>query len=309
MSNNAAFQRALHSLTHPLSVSAILLLLINALILQRWWPSWWSGKIGDAAWLAFAPLLVGAGLALVAPRRLAHQPDVVGRAAIVITGAGFALIKTVPALNAAIVDLASGLGWPLKLRLDSTDLLALPGLLAAWWLWHRLPVRRPPSARQWAALGLAAVAVVADSPAPQQKGVVCLTITQEGVIYAITETHNYAYIGSGDVRTAYRTDDGGLTWNEDESFATDKPTCYPSGWPQTDPADANVQFYYVAEKGVYQSEDEGTTLQLEIEMRDVAYGTLTDKATGNLLIAAGRSGVLVRTQEGEWKTSLAVEAP
>ena len=49
MRQNRAFRRALDCLAHPLSLIAMSILALNALVLQPFWPSWWSGKVGDAS--------------------------------------------------------------------------------------------------------------------------------------------------------------------------------------------------------------------------------------------------------------------
>ena len=45
--SNRAFLRAANSLTHPVTIGAIGLLLLNDHILRIHWPSWWTGKLGD----------------------------------------------------------------------------------------------------------------------------------------------------------------------------------------------------------------------------------------------------------------------
>src|SRR5512138_641439 len=67
--NNSTFRRALSSLSHPVSLGAIIIVLLN----DHWWqrvaPSWFTGKIGDFAWLIFAPFLLAMLLAWLFPRR------------------------------------------------------------------------------------------------------------------------------------------------------------------------------------------------------------------------------------------------
>ena len=42
-------------MSHPLTLLSILVLFINDHVLRIYWPSWVTGKIGDFAWLYFAP--------------------------------------------------------------------------------------------------------------------------------------------------------------------------------------------------------------------------------------------------------------
>ena len=131
MRNNPAFRRALLALSHPVSILGVIVVLLN----DHWWrhaaPSWFTGKIGDFAWLIFAPFLLAAILAWLFPRR----EKFVGYAAIIGVGLIFGLAKTVPAFHALTIDVLEFLtGWPNVLRMDPTDLLALPALLIAWWI-------------------------------------------------------------------------------------------------------------------------------------------------------------------------------
>ena len=97
---NGAYRRAFASLAHPLTISAVVLLLANDFIFRRLWPSWVTGKLGDAAWLVL--------------RRSCWQPCLRGLSRRACPGrsrlsAGlrsadrltFALIKGVPAIHAA----------------------------------------------------------------------------------------------------------------------------------------------------------------------------------------------------------------
>ena len=62
-------ERAISSLSHPVSVGAMVVLMLNALLWQRVAPSWLTGKIGDEARLVFVPLLVALLLALLLPSK------------------------------------------------------------------------------------------------------------------------------------------------------------------------------------------------------------------------------------------------
>ncbi len=65
---NIAFRRTLIALSHPASIVALIMVLLN----DHWWqrvaPSWFIGKIDDFAWLIGAPFLLAAAQAWL-PKR------------------------------------------------------------------------------------------------------------------------------------------------------------------------------------------------------------------------------------------------
>jgi hypothetical protein len=94
---NKAFWRALHRLTHDTCLGALLILLLNDHLLRIAFPSWITGKLGDFAWLVFAPFICASVLALFIRSR--SQERVVGaRAFIFIVG-----IKAMPLLASTLV--------------------------------------------------------------------------------------------------------------------------------------------------------------------------------------------------------------
>src|SRR5512138_1721617 len=100
-SNNATFERSLALLTHPLSLAAMVLMLVNDQLLRPLSPSWWTGKLSDFAWLFFVPFVAAAFLAWLVPGKnhpIRHETWTF-TLAFTITGFGFVLAKTVPAVN------------------------------------------------------------------------------------------------------------------------------------------------------------------------------------------------------------------
>ncbi|HSD84881.1 MAG TPA: hypothetical protein VLG46_13525 [Anaerolineae bacterium] len=304
--NTLAFRRTLLSVSHPLSIAAIIVVLLN----DHWWrrvaPSWFTGKIGDFAWLIFAPFLLAALLAWVFPRR----ERLVGYASIIGVGLIFGLAKTVPAFHALTIDVLELLtGWPNILRMDPTDLIALPALLIAWRIWEQSAPRSFRLAdRGWVLLPLAVLATMADSPAPN------LGITsfcqKDGQIF------------TGDIFASYTSVDGGLTWQASTTPPKDQ-VCDKHASEVVSPSDPRLRFRYDSAGVIERSDDGGQTWQREyavapLSQAQSAYARqgsptavlwtgplniMIDARTGNALFALGHQGVLVRTPAGEWRTA------
>lgn len=316
--NNKAFQRVLICLGHPLSLSAILLLLVNDHLLRRHWPSWWTGKISDFAWLAFAPFILAALLAWLLPTRTEQQEERVGLWAIALTGLVFSLVKTVPVCHTLTVRLLETLlGCTVGLRRDPTDLLALPTLLVAWYLWKRKAAHTHRlSHLKWVALVLATLSTVATTPMPPDVGVFCLQ-AQDDAIVAISGSD---YPGSSYNR--FISQDGGLTWQALGRGYEPLVECpRDDQWILTDPNTPSVQYRFTSETSIERSDDGGHTWQQEVATAlseaQISYyrrlgprsitvvagplSALIHRPTGNLVVAMGHEGVLVRTPDGTWR--------
>jgi hypothetical protein len=305
MKINLVLRRALLSLSHPVSIAAIIVVLLN----DHWWrrvaPSWFTGKIGDFAWLIFAPFLLAVILAWLLPRR----EKIVGAVAIIGVGLIFGLAKTVPAFHALTIGVLEFLtGWPNVLRLDPTDLLAMPALLIAWWIWEHSATRsiHLPN-RGWVLLPLAVLATMADS-AQANYGINCLE-QKEGAILAVSSYSSYA------------SRDGGLTWTESD-IEPEARYCRLEANEVVGPDNKLQRFRFTANGQVERSDDGGQTWQAEYLLQDVteaqqvyvgqnqrgnpsvvsgALDAVIDASTGNLIVGVGYQGVLVRTPDGTWQ--------
>jgi hypothetical protein len=302
MKTNLAFHRALISLSHPISIGAILLLLFNDHIWRQVAPSWITGKIGDFAWLIFAPFLLATILAWAMPKR----DELVGRGSIIITGLIFALAKTVPAFHAITIKVLETLtGRPNVLRMDPTDLSTLPALLIAWLIWKQSANRsiRWPK-RGWILLPLATLATMANSALPLP-GIVCLQ-QEESQIAA----PGVASMVSGD---------GGLTWQSQSGLGLSCGGEKSAQWELTDPADARIKYRFTLGVSIERSDDGGQTWRIELDLtgedaraafirltqrgRDSEPGpfdAVIDRSTRNVVVAMGHEGVLVRTTDTVW---------
>lgn len=312
--DNSAFSKAIHILSRPITLGAIALLFINDHLLRQMWPSWWTGKLGDLAWLFFTPFALAALLAWLIPARIKRQDSVVGLLAFGLTGIMFALIKSLPEFHHVIVGAAERLfGFPIAIVQDPTDLIALIALPAGWRMWKK--PTNPPGAFHtlgWMSLPLAALLTIANTVAPDQ-GITCLTFQDERVVAST------AFYG------AYASSDGGLSWRaserRDDCFSQSDSRWVPGPSSVADPANPNTLYRYSAGIVIEKSVDGGQTWQSEFQLTQNSeaekayykkyhkgnptvqpgpFAALADPRTGNIIFAMGNEGVLVRQANGSW---------
>ncbi len=322
---NRAFLRAMNGLAHPISIGAISVLLLNDHIFKRLWPSWWTGKLSDFAWLAFAPLVLAALLAWPIPARLRRREEFVGSSAFVLTGLVFALANTVPGFHRLTVRvLEVSLGGPIGLVRDPTDLMALPALSLGWYLWKQ--PTRPLLLRErgWVALALACMATIATSPPTYDYGISCLAQQQFRLEALTSPRDEYEYATPLHV---FYSVDGGLSWQEEPLSWEEEiqvPHCAErvEGRQLSDPADGRIRYRYTPGEAIERSEDKGQTWDRELtlsaeEARSVYHerfgdgpgatafrpgplDALVQPSTGHVVFAMGHEGVLVRTPDAQW---------
>lgn len=295
-------RQSANALAHPVALIAAALLTFNATIAQRLWPSWWTGKLGDVAWLVVTPLLGALAAGLLLPRRVSERLGVA--LGLAVPGLAFALVKGWPFANAWAVAALRGLGFEPKLAYDPTDLIAMPVLLLTVWIWRRASSRpRSTRARRVSAALLASLALLADSPAPLFFGANCV-VDRDGVLSVYSQVEEYAYFRSPDRRwiDVFTSTDGGASWTAgkvDPADQTQELACARAQWPLPVGADVGVQLYQVSGQGIYISDDEGQTLRLEQKLEQV-YSALVYEPNGALIIAAGEEGLFVRAADGLW---------
>jgi hypothetical protein len=312
MTHNSTFSRARNCLAHPLSLFALVVLLLNDHLFRVYWPGWWTGKLGDFAWLFFFPFALAAILSWLVPHRWRDQQWIPGLA-FTLTGGAFFLAKIWAPFHSTLVVAATQLfGWHVGWRLDPTDLIALAALGGAAWLWRSVPSqpRRQPQ-QVWLLVGIAGFLTLANSPMPET-GITCLEVA-DGQIYAYS-THR-----------GYRGEAGGLVWREDEANASfpalARQDCnpflgdLPASFLKNHPTDASIVYRVTRGESIERSLDDGQTWQIEFELLPDSeamrayyqfrnsgnaeyfsgpFDAEFDPSTGNLILAMGHSGVLVR---------------
>jgi hypothetical protein len=315
MKVNPALKKALACISHPLSIGAVLLLVLNDHLLRHFWPSWLTGKLGDFAWLFFFPFIAAAFLAWLLPARLQARQHWVGGLAFTLVGAVFFLAKTLPVFRTDIIKvMESVFGFPIAISDDVTDLVALLSLVPAVWLWKKSRAVSPKMLRPSLVLLASGVLLtMANMPQPDP-GIYCLGQVGEG----ITACANYG---------CYTSTNGGLSWkvNEDVQLS-DCPniTSDHETAPKEViiPAQLGVSYSFTPGGDIRRSEGEDTTGKVEYQINPVtqaqkAYYCKThtgnpvledspqdgifDSASGNLIFAMGHEGVLVRQADGTYK--------
>ncbi len=303
--------KALGLLSHPFSIGAMAVMLLNDLALRRLVPSWWTGKLSDVAYLFFMPFALAALLAWLLPRLSERRARGL---AFTLTALLFTLGKLHPAINAALGDmLQSTLGLPIHITADPTDLLALPALAASWILWQRQPelprlrVAQPGQNARWLLLPLAAFLTLANA-APPSYGITCLGIQGR----KITASGYYAMWTSAD---------GGLTWQEQgmDQYAA---FCHHTDEEKLLAIPGTDTRYRYKGSAIERSDDGGGSWQLayrspafhdserayyektssaDDSYADIPIDAIYDAPTGNVIFSMGHQGVLVRTASGAWQ--------
>jgi hypothetical protein len=323
MQQNRSFRRAAACLAHPFSLLALVMLLLNDHLFRVYWPRWWTGKLGDLAWLFFFPFALATVLAWLIPGRMPNHEQWVPGLAFSLTGGIFTLAKTWLPFHRIIDKLASWLfGWPVNWRLDPTDLIALISLAGAAWLWRAsihwdLKECKP----SWLLISLAACLTIANSAGPSE-GVYCLEL-QDGQIYAITSWGTYVSRSGGLSWDPWEVSEQG--WILCESHFYDdvvvSTTSLADPVELTDPANPQVVYRITTGKSIESSNDSGQTWITEFQpklpsqpvqaylsknnpgvtrFKNPPLDAVFDPASGNLIFAMGFDGVLVRQTDGSY---------
>jgi hypothetical protein len=336
---NRAFWRALHSLTHPISIAAIITLFLNDHWLRFHYPSWLTGKLGDFTWLLFAPFIAATVVAWIVPTRFKQQETIVAGLAFCLIGLWFALAKTIPTIH----DMTSQaweaiIGWEGTLRIDPTDLVTLPALLLGWYIWLRVKPQ-PDSLRPMVpvALALGIVATLASNEpfyyytdygirsVCEQNGRLFTTVPAGGEYIFVNEEQDYELTS---YTLVFTSDDGGLTWKEERlrNETNIVPTCPEADQPLFNPNNSNEVYRWQPGEKIEISTDGGQTWTLERDLYELRQDVRTEHnhrqftgyssgrffepgplggiihtETGNMVLAMGWDGVLVHLPDGTWR--------
>jgi hypothetical protein len=204
---SVGFSASVTALVSPLSLTAVAILLVNDHVLKPLWPSALTGKLSDFAGLYFAPFVVLAAVFAVPFGPLRQRPLHVARVGYLTIAAAFAALKASEATARPLLDIASGLSFPVLITADPTDLAALcvlPISHAAWSAGAYARAIRPHRFLRGGALAMAALSMIATS-GPPQPSTNSIGIDVSGDVYAAVE---YTKASDG----VYRLDQAGGTW-------------------------------------------------------------------------------------------------
>ena len=318
----------MESLAHPLTIAAVLTMLVNDQLFKALWPGWWTGKLSDVAWAVFAPFIIAVLVAVLVPRRFKHQERMVLWIAVAVAGGLYGLFNSWAPFHESVVGILHRLvGWEATLTPDATDSLALLAFPVSWWIWWRPMDASSFRSRAIVVCGLASLATVATSPAQHDIGISCLAKEDQRIL-AATQGQFYGQ----PVLAIFESNDGGFTWvrvasaeRRDvgiESWSKPCPGMGSSvialgsslyrmspgksveksedgdlGWArETDLTKTGHEA-----KRIYYEEELSKRLPREADYITVVPGPLAALAhtpSGNLVLAMGQDGVLIRTGGG-----------
>ncbi len=205
-------------LVHPVTIAALVLLLVNDHVLKAAAPGLLTGKLSDVAGLVMTPPVLALVLAVGAPWL---TPNIRAVLAVATVGAAFAAVKASQPVAEYASALWSVVNGPSVVRADQADLITLPALGLAWWTWSL--ARAGVDLGRWArlvgvlvVLPTASMAIVATS-APQYDDAVEIVEWRGRLVVGIG---NAWHKGARDAETFYVSDDGGLSFDHPSDYVT-----------------------------------------------------------------------------------------
>lgn len=305
---NHSLEKSLRLLTSPLSLFAIVLLLVNDHILRVFWPSWFTGKLGDFAWLYFMPFVFATILSLVLPESWKNKDRIVGLAAFGLVIGSFILGNSLLSWHLWFSQILRNIfQLPINITHDPSDLIALSTAGLAGYHWQKeIPLTGLPNKRGLLLLPLCGILTLANGMEATY-GIDCLEIVDNKIIASVYWEENFS------------SSDGGLSWQPIEEL--EENNCTKSSEIIEAPENQNILFRITEGAAIEQSDDGGKTwhsipeiqfaseaeiafyLQNRIGGDTYSRGPLSwviDSATHNIIFGMGLEGVLVRTAEGDW---------
>ena len=327
-------QQCASALTHPVTLAALGVLLLNDLVFKALWSNpWTTGKLSDLGWVIFAsPQLAF----LLSPStgnscRAQRVAWVVAYVGLPLLYAAFNTFATVH--NAILGGLSFVSHGTAGSPLDPSDSLVIPlGLAIALWVGQRSKGQVGLGRQHFVMVtaGLAVVASIATSYAePHYSGIFGFALTEENTVVSplsgaigsspvlIAPT---APATSGQVvamATGWGTSDGGLTWAWPSNFRqSDHSQLQSVETPRGRFAIVGAAIIHTGESGGraevysadYLSGGAGEWVQIQntrdrLSIQQIIrrpQAIIYDPQSGNVILAMGSQGVVVGTPDGEW---------
>jgi hypothetical protein len=291
----------------------IFVLVVNDFFLKPGAPSWLSGKLSDMVIVYLLPFL---GLAIIALIPKIFHQRWIAFVAFLLPVLIFTAGKIIFSVNGLIFHLLSVLlPFQTHFVFDPSDLLSLIILLPAILVWrksgevkHLTPIRL-----RWVTLPLVAILTLADAAAPQY-GIACLEAQLDGSLLAQTLYQHDTFVSS----------DNGLNWDPAPEELRIQKEC---GFNFNHPGDIKIfesvsgmEYRFIAGQKIAESSDNGQhwTEVLPLKMlseAELAFRKKTqspytfvpgpldiieDPGSGNLIVAMGQEGIVLRQSQGEW---------
>ncbi|XVQ89043.1 hypothetical protein ACQP2K_16985 [Microbispora siamensis] len=317
-------------LGHPVTLAAIAVLLVNDHLLKRLWPGTVTGKLSDVAGMLVAPPLLAFAATLAVRRTVARARGGVSGsaavecgeadrraalAAIALTGAVFALVKTTPIGARVAADAWALVSSSAGVVADPADLLALPALGLAWIVRRHAvrpssrPGRSARRARLLVALPAAVFAVTATAAAPTPPSAVHVEAHDAVIV---------VYLGYG--LDGLATSDQGRSWHRWTSPPSERSSrttacvpgeprrCYRVAPPllkveQSDDGGRTWATAWEVSPGrqhyLYRSRYESSPLRSDTAA-STAVAVLPVPRGHLVAVANGRDGVALRDVTGRW---------
>lgn len=324
---------ALTWLSHPATVAAVAVLLLNDHVLKYAFPGPVTGKLSDVAGLVLTPPVVAVPLALVLPRlRAAYLAGI----AVALVGIAFTVVKASPVAAGYASAAWSLVRGPSEILADPTDLFALPALGLAWLIWRTTLIWRTARDQVGGSLArrlgilvvlpLASVAIAATS-APRYDDAVLITEWRGSIVVGIGNA--YFKHDNQDIRRYLASTDGGKTFRilpdtEVVQFGNEQASLTLAGREDCVPDELRHCFRAVpGHLRVEETEDGGAHWRVAWEVTDderarlaKAYPELSDvneylssrvllvRDAGSgfvVLVANGRDGLARRDESGAWQ--------
>ena len=195
-------RKAFAWLGHPVTVAAVVVLLVNDHVLKAAYPGWVTGKLSDVAGLVVLPPV----LSVLGLRRL---PSVA------VTGLGFTVVKVFPGIALLLSS------WWGVVRADPTDLVALPALGLALWIGSTVET----GTRRWEKFGVyvalpASVFAIAATTGPGSPYPMTFTVSWNNLLVAgdvgpeLAEDQLLPMYIRGELHYPLRVSSDGLDWRE-----------------------------------------------------------------------------------------------